>query len=121
MANSALLPQHEECQSLCVAWRKHIAPLRHSLFLRTFDFRAISHMFEQCRILFLLGPYGSPVNISLVEATSHSLTITWMTPVLEVQNGPIVGYIVRYWEEGWASLEPAAVDDLRANQSSGEV
>lgn len=78
-------------------------------------------MFEQFCILFSLGPYGSPNNISLVGATSHSLTITWTEPASELQNGPIVRYTVHYWEEGQASLELAAVDDLQANQSSGEV
>ena len=39
-------------------------------------------------------PSASPGNITVVEITSHSVSLMWIPPARELQNGIIIGYII---------------------------
>ena len=39
-------------------------------------------------------PSASPGNITVVEITSHSVSLMWLPPARQHQNGIIIGYIV---------------------------
>ena len=39
-------------------------------------------------------PSTSPGNITVVEITSHSVSLMWLPPAREHQNGIIIGYII---------------------------
>ena len=39
-------------------------------------------------------PSASPGNITVVEITSHSVSLMWIPPAREYQNGIIIGYII---------------------------
>ena len=42
-----------------------------------------------------LAPSGAPQNLSYLNVTSSSFTLTWNAPPFEEQNGDIVGYMVQ--------------------------
>ena len=39
-------------------------------------------------------PSASPGNVTVVEITFHSVSLLWIPPVREYQNGIIIGYII---------------------------
>ena len=39
-------------------------------------------------------PSASPGNITVVEITSHSVSLMWIPPAQEYQNGIIIGYVI---------------------------
>ena len=40
------------------------------------------------------APSDSPHNVTVVEITSHSVSLMWLPPAREHQNGIIIGYII---------------------------
>ena len=72
-----------------------------------------------CAIRFSLTPYvptvlqcssavpsDSPHNITVVEITSHSISLMWLPPAREHQNGIIIGYIINVTVEETGEMYP---------------
>ena len=58
-------------------------------------------------------PSDSPHNVTVVEITSHSVSLMWLPPAREHQNGIIIGYIVNVTVE-----ETGAMYQLYSNTTN---
>ena len=63
-------------------------------------------------------PSGPPLNFSIEATTSHTLYFTWEPPLLEQQNGVILGYTVNIVSDDNSMMFQLYSDDHATNLSA---
>lgn len=99
--------------------------------LLSFSF-SLSHLFVFCfpssppypPLPACAEPSAPPQEVKCSSPSSTSLLVSWLPPHPESQNGPLVGYIVRYAVAGGAAgvgVGAETMDELQASATSTEI
>ena len=71
-----------------------------------------------CEDMFFSAPTAPPSNVNVTDVTSSTITVQWgMVPCIH-QNGPIIGYSVRYGEMGSSERE---IEEVTGDQRTATI